>query len=202
MTFATTTGLVLASGSRYRKALLVQLGIAFEIASPDIDETSHPDERPKALARRLATEKAQAVAHRFPRGIIIGSDQVATLDDNLAFSKPESHAAAVAQLTQLSGRTVSFHTAVTVLNAATGSLRGALVSTEVSYRELTPEIIEAYLRRDQPYDCAGSARIESLGIALVRRVRSDDPSALLGLPLIALVDLLALEGITPFTHDG
>jgi len=201
MTFATSPRLVLASGSRYRKALLEQLGLAFEVSSPDIDETGRPGEQPRALAMRLARDKARVVAYRYPNSIVIGSDQVATLDELTAYSKPENHSAAVAQLTQLSGRTASFHTAVVVLNSASSQLHDALVTTSVTYRELTPDTIETYLRRDQPYDCAGSARIESLGIALVRRVTSDDPSALLGLPLIALTDLLAREGIRPLASQ-
>jgi septum formation protein len=198
MKFAAESGLVLASASRYRKALLEQLRIPFVTCPADIDETARRDELPQSTALRLAAEKARTVAARYPRAIVIGSDQVATLDGRAAFSKPGTHDAAFVQLASMSGKTVQFHTALCVRNAALGSERSAIVSTEVRFRTLTPAIIDAYLRADQPYDCAGSAKIESLGIALVERVASDDPSALLGLPLIALVDLLAGEGVTPF----
>jgi septum formation protein len=195
MIFSSERELVLASGSRYRKALLEQLRLPCTVCPPDIDEAQLPAETPSALASRLAREKARAVAHRFPAALVIGSDQVATLDGRTAFSKPLGHAAAVAQLTAMSAATAVFHTAVCVLDAASGALRDAIVPTAVSFRSLSPVLIESYLQADQPYDCAGSARIEGLGIALVSRVESTDPSALLGLPLIALVDLLAAHGV-------
>jgi len=195
MIFSASPGLVLASGSRYRKALLDQVGLAYTVCAPDIDETARNAELPTRTAARLAVEKARAVATRFPTSLIIGADQVATADGHDAFSKPGTHANAVEQLKLMSGRSVLFHTAVCVLNAGTHTERSALVSTEVQFRALTPETIERYLQRDRPYDCAGSAKIESLGIALVHRVVSDDPTALLGLPLIALLDLLAAEGV-------
>ncbi|MGH8663904.1 MAG: Maf family protein [Burkholderiales bacterium] len=197
MVFSSEDGLVLASGSRYRKALLEQLRLRHSVCPADIDESPLRDESPAALATRLACEKASAVAPRYPGSLIIGSDQVASIDGRSAFSKPLDHAGAVAQLRAMSGRTVLFHTAVCVLNAARATQRTALVPTEVHFRQLASDVIETYLRADQPYDCAGSARIEGLGIALVDRVRSDDPSALLGLPLIALLDLLAAEGVSP-----
>jgi septum formation protein len=197
MVFSSAHGLVLASGSRSRKALLEQLRLPHGVCPADIDESPLADESPAALATRLACEKARAVAPRYPGSLVIGSDQVASIDGRSAFSKPPDHAGAAAQLRAMSGQTVLFHTAVCVLNAARATERTALVSTEVHFRQLSPEVIEAYLRADQPYDCAGSARIEGLGIALVDRVRSDDPSALLGLPLIALLDLLAAEGVSP-----
>jgi septum formation protein len=197
MVFSSEDGLVLASGSRYRKALLEQLQLRHIVCPADIDESPLHDESPAALATRLACEKARAVAPRYPGSVIIGSDQVASIDGRSAFSKPLDHAGAVAQLRAMSGHTVQFHTAVCVLNAARATQRSALVPTEVHFRQLSSEVIESYLRADQPYDCAGSARIEGLGIALVDRVRSDDPSALLGLPLIALLDLLAAEGVSP-----
>ncbi|MCC6531525.1 MAG: septum formation protein Maf [Burkholderiales bacterium] len=195
MIFSDGPKLVLASASRYRRALLDQLRLAYSVCPPAIDETPREGERPRALAERLAREKACAVARRHAGALVIGSDQVATLDDLSAFSKPADHADALAQLTRMSGQTVVFHTAVCVYNTRTQRERHAIVPTEVRFRALDPEMIDAYLRLDQPYDCAGSAKIESLGIALVERVRSDDPSALLGLPLIALVDLLAAEGL-------
>jgi septum formation protein len=195
MMFSSSAPLVLASGSRYRKALLDQIGLMYSVCAPNIDESPRAAEPPAATARRLAAEKARTVAAEFPGSIIIGSDQVATLDGVTSIGKPMTHENAVEQLTRMSGQSVLFHTAVCVLNAHTCVEHDAVVSTEVTFRSLTRETIEAYLHRDQPYDCAGSARIESLGIAVVSRVRSDDPTALLGLPLIALVDLLAAEGI-------
>ena len=197
MTFSSQDALVLASGSPYRKALLDQLRLPYSVHSADIDESPRGAEPPMALATRLACQKARAVASRFPQSIIIGADQVATLDGITAFSKPLDHAGAVAQLEAASGRTATFYSATAVLNARTGTERYVVVPTEVHYRKLTRPRIERYLQLDRPYDCAGSARIEALGIALVERVRSDDPSALLGLPLIALIDLLAAEGIHP-----
>jgi MAF protein len=197
MVFPSQDGLVLASGSPYRKALLDQLRLRHVAHPPDIDESPLSGESPIVLATRLAHQKARAAAARFPRSIIIGADQVATLDNVTAFSKPQNYTAAVAQLEAASGRMATFYSATVVLNARTGTERSVVVPTEVYYRTLTRSRIEHYLRLDQPYDCAGSARIEALGIALVERVRSDDPSALLGLPLIALIDLLAAEGIHP-----
>lgn len=197
MVFSSERELVLASGSRYRKALLDQLRLAYTVCPADIDESARAGEAPVALASRLASQKAWAVAGRYPRALIIGSDQVATIDGRTAFSKPGTHDLAVAQLQAMSGRTVLFHTAVCLLDAASGQERTAHVPTEVRFRRLDRTRIESYLRADEPYDCAGSARIEGLGIVLVERVRSDDPSALLGLPLIALVDLLAAAGVSP-----
>jgi septum formation protein len=197
MAFPSQDALVLASGSPYRKALLDQLRLRHVAHPTDIDESPLSGESPIVLATRLARQKARAAAARFPRSIIIGADQVATLDNVTAFSKPQDHTAAVAQLEAASGRMATFYSATVVLNARTGTERSVVVPTEVHYRTLTRSRIEQYLRLDQPYDCAGSARIEALGIALVERVRSDDPSALLGLPLIALIDLLAAEGIHP-----
>lgn len=196
MAFSSEDGLVLASGSRYRRALLEQLRLRHIVCPADIDEAPLANEAPAELATRLACQKARAVAPRFPGSVIIGSDQVASIDGRSAFSKPMDHAGAVAQLSAMSGKTVLFHTAVCLVNARTAVERLALVPTEVRFRQLTRDLIERYLHADQPYDCAGSARIEGLGIALVDRVRSDDPSALLGLPLIALIDLLAAEGIS------
>ncbi len=195
--FSANVEIVLASSSRYRKALLDQIELPHVVCPADIDEAADPGERPEATAARLAAEKARAVAPTNPAAVIIGSDQVATLDGTTSFSKPGAHAAAVEQLTQMSGNTVLFHTAVCLFNARTGTARSRLVSTEVRFRRLAPDAIEAYLNKDRPYDCAGSAKIEGLGIALVEYVRSDDPTALLGLPLIALIDLLAAEGISP-----
>lgn len=196
MMFSSQDELVLASASRYRRALMDQLRLRYTVCPADIDESQQANETPVQLATRLACEKARAVASRYPKSLIIGSDQVASLDDRSAFSKPGDHGSAVLQLRAMSGKTVQFHTAVCVLNAGTSVERSTVVTTEVRLRTLAGDCIEKYLRIDQPYDCAGSARIEGLGVALVERVRSDDPSALLGLPLIALVDLLAAEGVS------
>lgn len=188
--------LILASTSRYRRELLGRLRLPFDVVSPGIDETPRPGETPDALALRLAREKAEAVAAKHPDAVVIGADQVAVLGDR-ALSKPGTHENAVAQLRDLRGRRVSFLTAVAVARAGAGATRVELVPTEVEFRDLDDAAIEAYLRADQPYDCAGAAKIESLGIALVQRVDSDDPTALIGLPLIALVDLLAGFGVAP-----
>lgn len=195
MMFSAATQLVLASGSRYRRALLDQVGLTYIARASDVDETPRTGETAAALTTRLAREKAGAVARAYPGAVVIGSDQIGTMDGTTAFSKPIDHSDAVAQLTRMSGQVVVFHTAVCVLNARTQSERNAIVPTEVKFRHLSPETIEAYLLRDQPYDCAGSAKIESLGIALVERVTSDDPTALVGLPMITLITLLAAEGI-------
>lgn len=195
MVFPSAATLVLASASRYRKALLERLRLAFTICPADIDESPLPAEAPHATAERLATEKARSVALRYPGHLIIGSDQVATVDGRSILGKPETHDRAVEQLRRLSGRRVEFYTAVCLCNPQTGSLRSAMVPTTVEFRSLSLAAIEAYLAREQPYDCTGSAKIEGLGIVLVRRVLSEDPSALVGLPLIALQDLLAAEGV-------
>jgi septum formation protein len=186
--------LVLASTSRYRRQLLERLHLAFEIAAPAVDEAPLPGEMPQATALRLAQTKARAVAGAFPDALIIGSDQVAEIDGE-RLDKPGSHERAVAQLRLLSGRTAHFHTAVALLNSATGTVHTRLVPTRVRFRELKDATIEAYLRREQPYDCAGSAKSEGLGIALLHAIEGDDPTALIGLPLIALTDLLQAEGV-------
>ncbi|HEY7787440.1 MAG TPA: Maf family nucleotide pyrophosphatase [Casimicrobiaceae bacterium] len=186
--------LVLASTSRHRKALLARLGLPFEMQSPDIDEAPLPGETPAATASRLAEAKARAVAARYATGLVIGSDQVADAG-GVAIGKPADHRAAVEQLVTLSGRAVVFHTAIVVVDAATGRCRSRLVDATTRFRVLTAASIENYLQRERPYDCAGSVKSEGLGIALVEAIESDDPSALIGLPLIALVDLLQAEGI-------
>lgn len=186
--------LVLASTSIYRRQLLERLGLPFEVAAPDVDETPLPQEDSAATAARLAQAKARAVATRFPGALIIGSDQVADLD-GARLDKPGIHARAVEQLRMASGRAVVFHTAVSVLNASSGRLHVRVVPTRVVFRRLTEAQIENYLQREKPYDCAGSAKSEALGIALIEALEGNDPSALVGLPLIALVDLLAAEGV-------
>lgn len=186
--------IVLASSSSYRKSLVNRLGIACEAMAPDIDEGALPDEAPGETALRLAQEKARKIAEAETTALIIGSDQVAVLDGQ-PIGKPGSHAAATLQLEAMSGKTVVFHTALCLLNAATRRLQLKSVPTTVRFRELDTGQIENYLRQDQPYDCAGSAKIEALGISLVEQVESSDPTALIGLPLIALVGMLRQEGI-------
>lgn len=187
--------IVLASSSAYRKALVARIGIDCHVISPDIDENALQNEAPAATALRLAQAKARRVAERETAALIIGSDQVAVMGDRL-IGKPGSHAAAARQLQDMSGKTVIFHTALCLLNAATGKMQLANVPTTVHFRELDPAQIERYLRQDRPYDCAGSAKIEALGIALAEQVESNDPTALIGLPLIALVTMLRQEGIS------
>lgn len=186
--------LVLASGSRYRRELLARLGLPYECASPDIDESPLPDESPADTALRLAMRKAQVVAARFPDALIIGSDQVASCGD-VRLDKPGNHENAVRQLELLSGRTARFDTALALLDSRTAGLRARLVVCEVTFRSIDRPKIEAYLRREEPYDCAGSAKAEGLGIALIARIASDDPTSLIGLPLIALTGLLAEAGM-------
>jgi len=186
--------LVLASTSAYRRSLLERLGLPFACAAPDVDESPRDAEAPADTAQRLAQAKAAAVAARFPGALIIGSDQVASLGA-LRLEKPGNHANAVHQLRSLSGQTAQFDTAVCVLDAAQGTARSRLVPCRVTFRPLSAAMIEAYLQREQPYDCAGSAKSEGLGIALIARIETDDPSALIGLPLIALTELLAAAGL-------
>lgn len=186
--------LVLASSSSYRKALLARLGLPYRALAPDIDERALPDEAPVDTAMRLAQAKARKIAAAQSRALIIGSDQVAVLESR-AVGKPGDHAAAALQLRAMSGKTVIFHTALCLLNAATNTVQLTSVPTTVRFRKLDAAQIERYLQRDQPYDCAGSAKIEALGIALVEQLESDDPTALVGLPLIALVSMLAREGV-------
>ncbi len=181
--------LILASTSPYRRALLARLGLPFEVMSPGTDETAQPGEAPGALALRLARAKADAVAARFPGAIVIGSDQVAVLDGAL-LAKPGTHANAVAQLRAVRGKRVRFLTAAALVQRATDRAAVRLVSCEVEFRAYPEHVIEPYLRAERPYDCAGAAKIEGLGIALVKRIEGDDPTALIGLPLIALVEML------------
>jgi septum formation protein len=193
-TGAVARRLVLASTSRYRRALLERLGLAFEVAAPGTDEAARAGETPAATALRLAEAKARAVAGAYPDALIIGSDQVADCDGE-PVGKPGDHAAATAQLARLSGRTVVFHTGLAVLDAATGRCRTALVDVRSTFRSLTRAEIEAYLRREQPYDCAGAVKSEALGIALFEAIESDDPTALVGLPLIRLTTMLREAGL-------
>lgn len=186
--------LVLASNSPYRRALLERLRVPFEVLAPDIDERPLSHEAPRDTAIRLAALKARAVAASRPHDIVIGSDQVASLDGT-AIGKPGTFEPALAQLQSMRGRTVVFHTALCVIDAARRATDEAEVPTAVHFRRFTDEQASRYLEIDAPYDCAGSAKIEALGIALVDRVESTDPTALIGLPLIALVGMLQHAGI-------
>ena len=186
--------LILASTSRYRRELLQRLRLPYEVLSPEVDETPLPGEAPAALALRLALAKARAVQTRRPEAVVIGSDQVADLDGE-PIGKPHTHERAVAQLTRLSGRSVVFQTGVAVV--APGFEQALLAPVRVRFRALAPAEIEHYLRTEQPYDCAGSAKSETLGIALLEAIESDDPTALVGLPLIRTCALLRAAGIDP-----
>lgn len=185
---------ILASTSRYRRDLLSRLQIRFETAAPDVDEGPLPDEPPVATAQRLALAKAQAVRERFPRHLIVGSDQVAVCE-GLRLDKPMEHAKAVRQLRHVSTRTVVFHTAIALLNAGSGRIQAEVVPTEVTFRRLDDPTIERYLQAEPAYDCAGSAKAEGLGISLIERIQAPDPTALIGLPLISLTSMLRNEGI-------
>lgn len=186
--------LVLGSTSPYRRALLQRLQIPFEVAAPDVDETPNTGETPQALAQRLAREKALAVARLFPHAVVIGSDQVADLKGT-PLGKPGSHEKAVAQLRQMRGQTVVFQTAVSVVCLDSGFEQHSLAAVNVTFRDLSDSEIENYLRAEQPYDCAGSAKSEGLGIALLASIDSDDPTALVGLPLIRTCQMLRAAGI-------
>ena len=197
-TFGSSTAptLVLASSSPYRQALLTRLALPFVATTPAVDETPRAGERGADLAERLAQAKAFALVARHPQALVIASDQTATLDDQV-IGKPGSRAAAIAQLRAAAGREVRFDTAVCVLDTGSGALCQAVVPTTVVFRALTATQIETYVDREPAYDCAGAFKAESLGIALCRRIESTDPTALIGLPLIALADLLAIFGIRP-----
>src|SRR6266446_1351995 len=186
--------LVLASTSRYRRELLERLGLAFEAAAPHFDETPIPGEATAATALRLSVGKAQSLVRTFPDALIIGADQVAS-SEGRTLDKPGNHENAVQQLRALSGKAAQFDTAVTLLDARKGQLQSRVVGCHVLFRTLDDRRIEAYLRREQPYDCAGSAKAEGLGIALIERIDTDDPTALVGLPLIALTAMLERAGL-------
>ncbi len=181
--------LVLASTSRYRRGLLERLGVEFECADPQVDEAPRQGESAAATAQRLAEAKARAVAGQFPDALIIGADQVASCEGK-TLDKPGSHENAARQLALVSGRTAVFDTAVALLDAQSNELLSRVVICRVHFRTLSAERIERYLRREQPYDCAGSAKAEGLGIALIERIETEDPTSLIGLPLIALSELL------------
>ena len=191
MSYIARPPLVLASGSAYRRELLQRLRLPFAVDVPHVDETALPGERCNETARRLSRQKAEVVAARHAGAIVIGSDQVAECDAR-AYGKPGTHDAAVLQLRALSGREVAFHSGLCVAHG--GRVQTEVVTTRVRFRALDDDAIERYLRLETPYDCAGSAKSEALGIALLERIDSDDPTALVGLPLIALVSMLAAIG--------
>lgn len=186
--------LVLASTSRYRRELLERLGLAFETASPQFDETPLSREAPASTALRLAVGKARSLAARFPDALIIGADQVASCEGE-RLDKPGEHATAVRQLRKVSGKEARFDTAVALLDAASGAVQSRVVPCKVRFRALDDRRIESYLRREQPYDCAGSAKAEGLGIALIAGIETEDPTSLIGLPLIALTGMLEQAGL-------
>ena len=190
--------LILGSTSVYRRELLARLRLPFEVHAPDVDETPLPGEAPAALAQRLALAKAHAVSRLYPNAVVIGSDQVADLDGQ-PIGKPGTHERAVAQLRSMSGRSVVFQTAVAVVCTRGAYSGAALVPVKVRFRVLSNEEIESYLRAEQPYDCAGSVKSEALGIALLDSISSDDPTALVGLPLIRTCALLRAAGIDPLS---
>jgi septum formation protein len=185
---------ILGSSSSYRKELLSRLRIPFETEAPNVDETPHPLESPKDLALRLALAKARAVAQKHPEAVVIGSDQVADLD-GIPLGKPGNHTNAVLQLQKMRGKTVIFQTALSVICLASGYERTDLAAVKVQFRDLSDAEIESYLRAEEPYDCAGSAKSEGLGIALLASIDNDDPTALVGLPLIRTCQMLREAGV-------
>jgi septum formation protein len=191
--------LILASTSRYRRELLQRLRLPFSVVAPEVDETPQPGEAPAALAQRLALAKAEAVAARHPGAVVIGSDQVADLAGE-PIGKPGTHERAVQQLQRLRGQWVVFQTALAVVCLERGHSQSALAPVRVRFRDLRDAEIERYLRLEQPYDCAGSAKCETLGIALLASIESDDPTALVGLPLIRTAELLRRAGLDPLEH--
>ncbi|MEO0367416.1 MAG: Maf family nucleotide pyrophosphatase [Pseudomonadota bacterium] len=193
----TNPNLILASSSPFRKELLERLAVPFTCISPDIDETPNPGETPIALVERLAIEKAQAVAAQFESGLIIGSDQIALHHDQIV-GKPLTHENAVIQLKQASGSVVKLYTGLALVNAASGAIQSDVVPFATKFKELSDTQIERYLRKEQPYQCAGSLKSEGLGIALLERFEGEDPSALIGLPLIRLISMLEIEGFDLF----
>ena len=186
--------LILGSTSRYRKELLSRLKIPFESVAPNVDETPHNQESPKDLALRLALAKARAVALKNPEAVVIGSDQVADLE-GMPLGKPGNHTNAILQLQRMRGKTVIFQTALSVVCSASGYERTDLAAVKVKFRDLSDAEIESYLRAEEPYDCAGSAKSEGLGIALLESIENDDPTALIGLPLIRTCQMLREAGV-------
>ena len=197
----TALPLILASTSPYRRELLARLRLPFKLMSPQVDETPRDGEAPASLALRLGLEKARVVGKQQPDAVVIGSDQVADLN-GVAIGKPGDHERATKQLRLMSGKEVLFHTAVAVAHVATGFERALLATVTVRFRCLNDTDIERYLRAEQPYDCAGSAKCETLGIALLASIESDDPTALVGLPLIRTCELLRQAGIDPLRSQA
>lgn len=186
--------IILASSSKYRRQLIEKLGLSFCHAAPDIDERPLPGETPENLVRRLAIAKAQALRPLYPQHLIIGSDQIAVLNGRV-LGKPGTHEAATEQLREASGQTLRFHTGLALVNSATQEVQYVCPVYEVKFRPLTPSQIDAYLHKEEPYDCAGSFKSEGLGIALFDYIRGDDPNTLVGLPLIELTRMLLHEGV-------
>lgn len=186
--------LILASSSPYRKQLLDQLQLDFEVAVPDIDESPRPGETPEHLVERLAIEKANAVAGNHPGCLVIGSDQVAVHDKQIV-GKPRDHQDAVEQLRFASGKSITLYTGLALINSDSGKVQSLVEPFTIHFRKLTEEQIASYLKKDQPYNCAGSVKSESLGVALFERFEGDDPNSLIGLPLIRLVRMLENEGV-------
>ncbi|MDH5357356.1 MAG: Maf-like protein [Gammaproteobacteria bacterium] len=186
--------LILGSSSPFRAELLTKLGLPFISVSPDIDENPIANEQPEQLVKRLSENKAQAIAIQHPDALIIGSDQVAVLDGTI-LGKPGNHENAVKQLMAASGKTVVFLTGLTLLNSKSGHMYTVVEPFEVSFKTLSPDQIEFYLQQEQPYQCAGSFKSEGFGISLFAKLSGDDPNALIGLPLIKLIQMLAIEGI-------
>ncbi|MFY7864465.1 Maf family nucleotide pyrophosphatase [Roseateles sp.] len=191
--------LILGSTSRYRRELLERLRLPFEVCAPNVDESALPQEAPADLAQRLALAKANAIAQQHPKAIIIGSDQVADLNGT-ALGKPGTHERAVEQLQAMSGQTVIFHTALAVVCAESGFTAVDTTVVRTRFRTLSAAEIESYLQAEQPYDCAGSAKSEGLGISLLAAIESDDPTALIGLPLIRTCEMLRQAGLDPLLH--
>lgn len=187
--------LILASSSEYRRELLLKLQIPFSGISPHVDETPLDGEKPQETALRLAQVKARKVGTDYPHALVIGCDQVATLDGE-QLGKPLNHANATVQLQKMRGREVTFHSALCLFNASTGNMQALVVPYMVRFRQLTDEQIENYLTKEQPYHCAGSAKSEGLGVALIERMLGEDPNALIGLPLIKLITMLQNEGVS------
>lgn len=186
--------IVLASTSAYRRMLLERLQLPFDVAGPEVDEAPLADELPPAMAQRLAVDKARAVASRFPAALVVGSDQVAYMGSEI-YGKPGTVERAIDQLRRMSGKTVIFHTALALLNTQTGDARTEAVPTRVKFRVLSDDEIVRYVEKERPLDCAGSAKSEALGITLLDSLSGDDPTALVGLPLIALSRMLRAEGV-------
>lgn len=193
--------ILLASSSIYRRQLLQKLELTFEWASPDVDESHRPDESPSKLVHRLAEAKARHLASTYPNHLIIGSDQVATIDDQI-LGKPHTHSAALAQLKRFRQREVIFLTGLCLFNPTTNRSQTSVESYKVRFRNLSDEQIENYLKREQPYDCAGSFKSEGLGICLFEQFEGDDPNTLIGLPLMALTRMLSKEGVDPLDQPA